>query len=292
MYQYTTIGSTLKKFRLEMGMSQKQLAKDICTQAQISKIEKGDILPLSSTLSELTNRLGITLDYFFSVVKSPEFDYVNDFFYFLRKHVRDKEYDEALWMVQKEKNNPLFDSPEKKQFLLWHEGMCHFQIHNDVDYATTCLYTALHLTSRINLIYSERQTEILNSLGIIHDQLKNFSKAAELFSLALDSLEKLPLIQDKKIQLRIYYNFSKTLINLEEYQKSIFYSEIGIKLCIHEESLYLFGELHYQVGSNLIKLNRIEEGKLYIFKARCIFELTNKTKLISIIDDELQLLPS
>ncbi|MEW4372457.1 helix-turn-helix domain-containing protein [Paenibacillus kandeliae] len=287
MQQYNTLGSTLKKFRLEMGMSQQQLAQDICTQAQISKIEKGDILPLSSTLSELTSRLGITLDYFFSFVRSPEFDYVSDFFYFLRKHARNKEYDEALWMVQKEKDNPLFDSKDKKQFLLWHEGMCHFQIYKNADYAMQCLCASLDLTPQINRIYSERQTEILNSIGIIHDQLHEYSQAAETFHTALQSLDKLPLVQDRNIQLRLYYNLSKALINLEQYQNSLLYCQKGIKLCIQEERLYLFGELHYQMGINLVNLQRREEGRSYINKARSIFELTHKTELITIVDREL-----
>ncbi|WP_112180332.1 MULTISPECIES: helix-turn-helix domain-containing protein [Paraliobacillus] len=286
MRDYSAIGTTLKKLRLEMKMSQKKLADEICTQAQISKIENGDILPLSSTLAELVSRLGVTLDYFFSLVNNPRFDYVEEFLYFVRKHIRDKDYQEVLWMIKQEKNNPILKSARNQQFLLWHEAISHFHIYKEEGFALSNLYKALDLTPTINGIYSERQVEILNSIAIIYDELDHYEKSAEIYRKTLKNLEQLQLFQDKNIKIRIYYNLSKTLTNLNQNQESILYAESAIKLCVEQDSLYLFGELHYQKGNNLLKLNQLEEGQKFISHARYIFELTKKEHLIKILDKE------
>jgi transcriptional regulator with XRE-family HTH domain len=56
------LGEKIAKQRKELKLSQAELAKDICTQATISKIEKRNIAPLTETLSAICIRLGLTLN--------------------------------------------------------------------------------------------------------------------------------------------------------------------------------------------------------------------------------------
>ncbi|MBR8644357.1 helix-turn-helix transcriptional regulator [[Brevibacterium] frigoritolerans] len=54
----------MKELRKQIGLSQEELATGICTQAQISKIEKGDVYPYASTLYLISQRLGVDVNYF------------------------------------------------------------------------------------------------------------------------------------------------------------------------------------------------------------------------------------
>ncbi len=56
------LGEKIAKQRKELKLSQAELAKGICTQATISKIEKRNIAPLTETLSAICVRLGLTLN--------------------------------------------------------------------------------------------------------------------------------------------------------------------------------------------------------------------------------------
>src|SRR5699024_1124035 len=55
-------GATIKSKRKEVGLTQKELSEGICTQALISRIEKGDIVPQNSILDKLANRLNINIE--------------------------------------------------------------------------------------------------------------------------------------------------------------------------------------------------------------------------------------
>ena len=48
---FSAVGKKIKELRKQIGLSQEELAEGICTQAQISKIEKGVVYPYATTLS-------------------------------------------------------------------------------------------------------------------------------------------------------------------------------------------------------------------------------------------------
>ncbi len=62
---YYEIGQKIKELRQFYDITQKELAEDICTQATICKIERGEIQPTSLILHQLAIRLGVDANYFF-----------------------------------------------------------------------------------------------------------------------------------------------------------------------------------------------------------------------------------
>ncbi|MEH7473763.1 transcriptional regulator, partial [Priestia megaterium] len=56
------------------------------------------------------------------------------------------------------------------------------------------------------------------------------------------------------------------------------------------ESMYLFGELHYQAGESLIKLGKIEQGKEYMEKSMTIFTLQRNERFVKLVEKELEAL--
>ncbi|WP_286676681.1 tetratricopeptide repeat protein [Cytobacillus solani] len=74
--------------------------------------------------------------------------------------------------------------------------------------------------------------------------------------------------------IRIEYNMAKVLTRLKRYRDSNNLCEEGIKKCIEISSMYLYGELTYQIGYNYELIgNRKTAIKFYqesleIFKIR------------------------
>ncbi|MCM3179166.1 helix-turn-helix domain-containing protein [Cytobacillus horneckiae] len=105
---FSAIGKKVKELRKSLGLSQAELAEGICTQAQISNIENGDVIPLASTLYLLAQRLGLSVDYFFDISLSPRLDYVHEVSEQLKLARKRVNYALIKEIVKAEENNPLF----------------------------------------------------------------------------------------------------------------------------------------------------------------------------------------
>ncbi len=84
-------------------MSQSELCHGICSQSQISKIEKGIIYPSSILLYQLSERLGIDPNYIFALTKNKKIKYIENVKCVMRDCVKQKQYNELYEIVKKRK---------------------------------------------------------------------------------------------------------------------------------------------------------------------------------------------
>ena len=73
----------LKSLELK-NISQSELCHGICSQSQISKIEKGMIYPSSILLYQLSERLGIDPNNIFALTQNKKFKYVENVKYVIK----------------------------------------------------------------------------------------------------------------------------------------------------------------------------------------------------------------
>jgi transcriptional regulator with XRE-family HTH domain len=98
-----SIGKIIKTLRNSLNITQKQLGEHICTQAEISRIEKGNIMPYANTLFRIAERLGVDVNYFFEHANTPRLDYIQDTFSWIRSLVYDDKYGEMERIVMRGK---------------------------------------------------------------------------------------------------------------------------------------------------------------------------------------------
>lgn len=283
---FNSIGENIKTVRKQQGLSQKELASSICTQAQISNIEKGRIYPLSTTLYLISRKLGVDINYFFDISETPRLDYVNEVIDLVREYIRTRDYEKIERIIKLEKKNPMFQTIRNKQFLMWHEGICEYYLKKDKEKALFVLNDSLSL--RLNVKYSIREIEILNSIGIIYCEDENFCEANNYFNKAIDSYKNLNEKANFKIIVRILYNYAKSLTKLNCFEESIKYCEKGITICIKNESLYLFGELYYHKGYNLFKKGTYLDAIHFMNKAIQSMELLNNDTFVEYINSKIK----
>ncbi|MCM3574729.1 helix-turn-helix transcriptional regulator [Mesobacillus subterraneus] len=288
---FSIIGKEIKFLRKSLGLSQKELSKDICTQAQISKIENGEVYPLASTLYLIAKRLGVDINYFFDVSSTPNLTYVNEVSAMLL-HLRTKREFEEIWRIVKhEKKNPIFNNiPKNKQLLLWYEGICQYELKGDKKAAIETLKKAIDISQLNDKVYNEREIEILNSIAVIHYDNEEFEKVIILSEESLNHLAKIPFLIDATIKTRIYYNLSKSYTRLGNYYKSLEVCRKGIDWCISSNTLSLFAELHYQIGYNYELLEENEKAVFYIENSLNVFLLQKDEKYKKHIQRKLELL--
>ncbi|MED3025597.1 MULTISPECIES: helix-turn-helix domain-containing protein [Bacillus cereus group] len=287
--EFNDLGITIKELRMKKNISQSELCDGICSQSQISKIEKGIIYPSSILLYQLSERLGVDPNNIFALTQNKKLKYVQNVKHVMMDCAKQKQYKELYEIVKKEKNENNFQSREDKQFLLWYEAIAIYRVNNTTKLALTLLNTALKLTITNVDCLSEREIDIMQSIAILYAENKEYEKSINILKRCLTNFNKLDFPRDKEIKLKVFFNLTKCLNLMDQYEESIRYSDKGIKMAINLNTLYLLGELYYLKASNLLKLKQPNEEAVVnnMKKALFIFELTEKGHYIQMIKDKL-----
>jgi len=286
--EFYDLGITIKELRMKKNISQSELCHGICSQSQISKIEKGMIYPSSILLYQLSERLGIDPNNIFALTQNKKLKYVENVKYVMRDCTKQKQYNELYEIVKQEKNENNFQLKEDKQFLIWHEAIAIFHVNKSIKAALNLLNSALKLTVTNVDFLSEREIDIMQSMAIFHWANKEYEKSITILRRCLTNFNKLDFPRDKEIKLKIIFNLAKILGLANQHEEAIKYNDMGIKLAINLNTLYLLGELYYGKAWNLLKLEQYNEEDVAdnMKKALFIFELTEKENLIKMVKEK------
>ncbi|MGG2115018.1 helix-turn-helix domain-containing protein [Bacillus cereus] len=286
--EFNDLGITIKELRIKKNISQSELCHGICSQSQISKIEKGVIYPSSILLYQLSERLGVDPNSIFALTQNKKLKYTENVKYVIRDCIRQHQYKELYEIVTREKYTNNFQTKEDKQFLIWHEAIAIYCVNNSTKVALTLLNNALKLTVTNIDFLSEREIDILHTMAILHAENKEYKKSITILKRCLNNFNKLDFPRDKEIKLKIIYNLAKNLSYTYQYEEAIKYIDKGIQLAINLNTFYLLGELYYGKGSNLLKLKQYNEEDVAnnMRKSLFIFELTKNEKKLQIIKEE------
>ncbi|MGE6754779.1 helix-turn-helix domain-containing protein [Rossellomorea sp. NPDC071047] len=286
---FSIVGQKIKELRKNIGLSQEELAEGICTQAQISKIEKGDVFPYASTLFLISRKLGVDVNYFFDIGMTPRLDYVLEVGRQLQIARRNMDYKEMKEVVTAEEENPLFFNNNRNlQLLKWHKGIYQFELDKDLEKAEETLRKSISLTHTTDKIWTEREIEILLTIGVMYFEEGIFERASEIYQEVKSHIEALPHLTDYTIKTRLYYNIARVLTRLEDIDQSTKYCKDAIDWCILKDNMYLLGELHYHIGYNYELQGKVSAAEKYMQKALIVFELQGDDKFIQYIRRKIE----
>ncbi|OAT80924.1 hypothetical protein A6P54_13055 [Bacillus sp. MKU004] len=296
---YSRIGKKIKELRKVVGLTQGDLAEGICTQALVSRIEKGDIYPSATALYQISVKLGVDVNYFFEIGTTPRLDYVLEVEKQLKRLRVNFNFDEIRDLVKVEEKNPLFyKDNEKLQLLYWYKGIYAFEVDKDQEAAFAILNEAYNLTAKQKKAMTEREMEILLSIGTFHSSLYEHEAAMDYYTQIESALKATEQLHDKTIKPRLFYNISRVLTRIGNYDESTTYCRRALNWCIQEELLWGIGELNYQIGYNYELIGDLEKALPYFNRALHMFELRQSDKnlmflrkKISHINNELELKP-
>lgn len=94
-----SFGKQIKQLRIEKNLTQKELAKGVCSQAELSKIENGKIMPTIDLVQRLSQKLHISMDQIF--IDSNEVKLFQDYDVQLSDFSRQRRYDEMLEFIKR-----------------------------------------------------------------------------------------------------------------------------------------------------------------------------------------------
>jgi transcriptional regulator with XRE-family HTH domain len=286
---YSVIGKKIKEMRKAAGLTQGEIAEGICTQALISRIEKGDIYPSATALYQISVKLGVDVNYFFEIGTTPRLDYSKEVERQLRFLRINRQYEEMMELIKTEEKNPLFyRDNEKLQLLYWHKGIYQYEVRKDSTASFSLLHQAYQMTANVKKAMSEREMQILSSIGNIHFSIQQFEEALDYFKQVETAIHTTEVLQDKSIKARLFYSIARVLTRKGELEDSTAYCLNAIKWCFQEELLWGLGELHYQVGYNYEQAGDIEKALPYFKHSLHMFELRNDETYVTFLLSKIE----
>ncbi|KEO84721.1 helix-turn-helix domain-containing protein [Tumebacillus flagellatus] len=263
------LGPLLKRLRQAHGLSQRDLAKDLCTSSMISQLESGRAAPSLDLLNQLAKRLEVSLDYFFQ-----ERDLSADTLRvsLAKAHLAARRYDEALPLLQDLLNStdPLPDP-----------------LDTVMDLCTCCLHLGnTRNTERLLQFLSEHdmnddpdfQARLLHVQSQLHIEAKRYHKAIPL-------LEKSLAILDSRAKASTLHTLARLYTELGDLEKAKVYCEQAAAVAGPVQSLLDQAGTYLQLAKNCHAKQHYSQSIHYADRARALAELhhhrllAEKTKL-------------
>lgn len=261
-----SIGNLVKKRRKYLNMTQQELAKGICTQALISKIERDELNPSADIMLKVSERLEVSLSFFYGQNFSNEDKSdIKKLEQLIRKHLSLRNYHEIKDLIDSKEIMKEDLSGREEKFFQWISGLLNYYIEHDFD-------NSLSILKNITLSNKDDglSTEILMSISSIYIEEEKYTEALDVFK---NILLYCNTANDYKLKIKMLFNYSLCLKKLNMYDEAILKVTEGIEVCILNNSMYLLGDLLYQKVLLLLYFKDNEAAKTAAEEAVLIFGL-------------------
>ncbi|MCC4312311.1 Cro/Cl family transcriptional regulator [Carnobacterium maltaromaticum] len=283
------LGNKLKERRLSKGLTQKQLADGICTQATISNLENNSSIPTFPVLMSLATKLDIEFKEIYDYVEEQSHKNTK-IFNELRILCSEIKYKEAFELLNNKIDyNQLEDSLELRKYY-YYKGITSLLAYQN--------FSDAHYNFHLSL-YSDEKRELdffdvlsTNGIAMTYFLDSETDKARTYFDKALLQLNQLMdylnLNQESLEIIKIYYNTAKFHSSVKEYQKAIELCNFGIALQKQQNMNFELDKLYYEKGFNLYKLGRKKEAEEYYYYAAALAKMDNHDLILDIIKIDMQ----
>ncbi|CEO78843.1 transcriptional regulator [Streptococcus pneumoniae] len=279
------LAEKLRSKRKELGLSQQSLAKGICEQSQISKIERGNFMPSAELLFKIAQRLEVPLDYFFNEqieVKSN----LSNFKHLSARLLGDRDYDGLEYIYKIELKRNTFLASEDRIYLEWIKAIIDFYQYQSQNKAISTLEIALSKVSSKTFIY----LKILNTLSNFYSLIGREQDYENNYSLLME------LYQTKNLEhqeflfgyIRVRYNYAHYLVSKEKYNEAIQEALETIELCKLKHTSYQLAPLLILVGNAGTHFLDKEQVKNYYIEAKELCKIYNNPLMLMKIENYLK----
>ena len=250
----------------------------------MSRIEKGRQTPSLSKLKALLSRLGLPSEKYYATLSEDEMTIET-----LKSEIVDFNtrllYKEALAKIEKLAALTKENDKLTQQFILRSRALAGKEKNSEIEPYTAkeqleLLWKAIRLTKPKfdledidRLYYSLDEIKVINQMGLLHIQAKQYRKANEIYYLPKRYLDKRFHINESTsgIAILIIYNYALSLCESKRYDEAEEIAEYGRKLSIKWSRSGSLGGLLYVLGECKYRNGRPEECKKYFIRSYYAF---------------------
>lgn len=242
------LGDKVRYYRKLKGLSQAELAANICTQATISLIEKRNKVPSMNILMRLIGRLGIQLD----DIVVEHHDRVQQLLIGIDFQIQHHQYALAAENLSKIRLDNIKNDDDQKRYY-YYQGIIELFKNNAPD-------EAIYFFGRVlsPLVNSERDLfGILATLGLglAYAAKHTFDRSRVYIDQALRMLKHVPLSDSKylDVELTIYWHIARIYYELSDFKAVLKYTDLGVREAVKYDKLFLLDEL-FALQARALKL--------------------------------------
>lgn len=279
------LGEEIIKLRKLRNITQKQLCKDVCSQATISLIEKGKILPGIDILLSLSIRLNIPITHFADIIylenNNLEKDLLNQVETLLSYMEYEKIYDLASNELSSETENYWY-----QHYFKWLYYLSEYHTKKvTIDEALLQIAKLLQKTPDYELNKNYLLARVQNSLAVLYSLKKEYSKSLFYYNkIDLNILGSNPLFDSNTFKLKVIFNKVKTTYDMESYKDAIELAITGIAESVKAEKMTYMGHFYYYLGQCYEKLGYSEGDIKYQYKRAEVFlDILEREALLKIL---------
>jgi len=243
MVKANPIGENLKRFRVQKGYSQNELCANLCSQAEISKIENGLNSPTVELIQQLAVRLQVPISLLFQEHTDEEKFFQLD--RFLSDLLREEKYKEAMKRINQQEVDAIVEVDILKIYI---KTIIDLK-QNRIDFRT-----AASLLSNL-LNEKEVWSHSIQLFIRIKMAIANMYSEKDLFHLTESEYQELEneieILQSNthlNALLKIYFNHCQILEYQGKSEDSIAIAKKGYELCLLHNHTFLFGHFYYQLA--------------------------------------------
>lgn len=277
----------IKRLRLQKNMTQKDLAKEICSQGLISKIEKNEVDSDIKILHKIAQKLNVTVGYLIGEVDDVGQNITSAIPKFQQKintFIEEERY-LALEHYFKEVVNDASFSPISSTYKLWIESIILANNYNLIEEAIANCEQAISILENKNrpeLGDLELHINLLNSVADYYFSFENYNEAIDYFEKALK------LVENKAnflhYQIKILFGLARSNSYLLKIMESNFYAENAVHLSAQTKDLQRIDSLYLLLADNAIIADDFTKAADFCNKAQLIAEIKENNFLIPYIN--------
>ncbi|WFB38728.1 helix-turn-helix domain-containing protein [Lacticaseibacillus huelsenbergensis] len=252
------LGDKVRYYRKLKGLSQAELAANICTQATISLIEKRNKVPSMNILMRLISRLGIQLD----DIVVEHHDRIQQLLNAIDYQIQHHQYAVAADNLSKIRLDKIKSEDDQKRYY-YYQGIIELFKNNAPD-------EAIYFFGRVlsPLVNSERDLYAILAtlgLGLAYADKHTFDRSRVYIDQALRMLKHVPLSDSKylDVELTIYWHIARVYYELSDFKAVLKYTDHGIREAVKHDKLFLLDELYTLQARALKLLGNPEAPKSY-----------------------------
>lgn len=279
------IGLTIKKLRMQAGISQVKLAEGICDRTTIIHLEKGRAKqPSIYLLNQLCRRLSITLDDFFLIAYGGSINQL-----WLKKNeidslLKSRNYKDAYTIAKKFFNDSIH--PVDIQYFGLIEGHYLYSI-GEYEKARQKYLDVLSITNSHlkNEVYTLTEIRIID--GIIHcnkeiDGKFSTPETLRYISILNNSIYNYPMDKDYRIIISLIQNTIHYYFALKMYEDTITIINNAIELSNKYACYDCLGHLWLTLACIYEILKDSDKSRAYFEKSNTFFKLFNENEALNL----------
>ncbi|MDO4814762.1 MAG: helix-turn-helix domain-containing protein [Gemella sp.] len=282
----TLLATRFKNRRLELKLSQVEVAEGICKQGQLSLIEKGNYSPGAELLNQLAKKLRVPMDYFFDESVEEEIESLEKFKEIAQSFLSQRDYEKLKYVYDLEISKKQKLTIREQHYLELVEAVIIYNIEKDSAKAIAKLEGLSQEISEEDKLYLKVNFDLLNMYSE-SNMKEEYEKLYEEISSRLSKI-KILSVEDVEALIKFKYNYCHHLWENKQVEETIVEITDILELSKKYNSRYLLGDLYFLLGTVSQDFLSEEKVKEYYEAAHTLYKLDDNKNMILVLEKYLK----